>query len=89
MESAQYWISVLKMGEMLVEATTGGKSAAEGVVFQAKEARIALINSTAIGTIVKPDKQPLPCSCGAAAVCKYTFVGRARGIRYLSILGLI
>jgi hypothetical protein len=69
------------MGEMLVKVT-GGKFTEEGFVFQAKDARNALINITARGTIVKPDKQPLPCSsCEAAAVCRYTFVGRARGMR--------
>ena len=90
MESAQCWISILKMGEMLVEVT-GGKFAFTGdrvgFVFQAKEARSALINMTASGTIVKPDKQPLPSSCGVAAVCRYIFAGRARGMRYFSILG--
>ena len=75
MEAAQYWISVLKMGEIFVE-TTGGNSTTDGddgmedgLAFQAKDARKALTRITAIGTIIKSDKQPLPCSCGAAAVC--------------------
>jgi hypothetical protein len=41
----------------------------DGFVFHANDPRIALINMTARGTIVKPDKQPLPSSCGVAAVC--------------------
>jgi hypothetical protein len=56
------------MGE-IVEGV-GGKSTAVGFVFHAKEARNALIIITESGTIVKPDKQPLPCSCGVAAVCQ-------------------
>ena len=70
MESAQYWISTLKMGEMPVEVTGGnstetedaesGNGREEGFVFHANEPRSALINITASGTMVKPDKQPLP-----------------------------
>ena len=65
MEPAQYWISILKMGEMPVEVTGGGSAETEdaedgngreeGFVFQAKEPRSALINITASGTMVKPD----------------------------------
>jgi len=47
------------MEEILVEVT-GGKSTEDGFVLQAKDASITLINRTLSGTIVKPDKQPLP-----------------------------
>jgi hypothetical protein len=52
-----------------------------GFVFHAREARAALMIMTASGTMVKPDKQPLPCSSyWGAAVCRNFFVERARGM---------
>jgi hypothetical protein len=71
MESAQYWISILKMGEIFVEeagwncgddgmANCMGAGTEDVSSLHANDPRIALMNITASGTIVKPDKQPLP-----------------------------
>src|SRR5690606_32905599 len=89
----QYCTSGLKMGEMLPEVESGVDVLATIVLlwleigsgltkFHATEARNALIKITAIGMIVKPDKQPLPSSYGVAAVGSYSVVVRARGIVY-------
>jgi len=59
-EWAQYWTSILKMGEMAVDTELEGVSMGRRFVFQAKDARIALTNKAASGTIVKSDKQPPP-----------------------------
>jgi hypothetical protein len=57
------------MGETFAD-TAGGKSSACMFCFQAKEARNVLTTMTAKGTNKKSDKQPLPWSCGDAAVCR-------------------
>jgi hypothetical protein len=54
-----------------VDITTGAGLETMGFVFHAREARAALMIMTARGTMVKPDKQPLPCSSyWGAAVCR-------------------
>ena len=60
MESAQYWISTLKMGEMPVEVMGGNSAETEetivvGFVFNASDPSNALMNMTASGTTIKPD----------------------------------
>ena len=63
--------------------------AGKGFDFNAREARAALMKMTASGTMVKPEKQPLPISYSGAAACRYFFVERARGIVIVSFLGRV
>jgi hypothetical protein len=58
------------MGEISLGGSGGKTTTWEGSVFQAKEASRILIKITARGMITKPDKQPLPSSYWAAAVCQ-------------------
>jgi hypothetical protein len=71
-ESAQWRTSRVKMGERLDGMESGIESIAmvgSGFVFfNATVPSNTLIRITVRGTIMKPEKQPLPMSCGMAAV---------------------